>query len=80
MKDAELMTTEPTVPWLEVEATGNVFLNKELIGWVRVTSFDWEAVSITSVTRVSRQTRNDAVKWILDQHKPSHATCTEMPF
>lgn len=75
MKDAELMTTLATVPGLEVQLRSQEFtviFNGEVIGSVdhRCTVPDFIARSFCSFGAIDIvPTRNEAVQWILDQHK-----------
>jgi hypothetical protein len=76
MTDAELMTTEPDVPGLEVrlyKTVWDVRISEETAGLVSELHgpvggiYRFRADANTYIK--SFPTRNEAVQWILDQHK-----------
>lgn len=77
MTDAELMTTSPDVPGLEVRAINprwEVFVSDLYIGSIGTDDKGqfYACCQLASIRDIP--TRNAAVQWILDQHKSAELT------
>lgn len=75
MTDAELMTTAPDVPGLEVTVhSWHVNVDGALIGTVYAPFCGDSFGAFCGDNNKDFPTRNDAVQWILDQHKTQVGT------
>lgn len=78
MTDAELMTTDATVPGLEVTSMSRTGWSVTVDGNFMGVVFETEKNGFFGATKTATSdflpTRNAAVQWILDQHKSAELT------